>query len=82
MINRYQRTATLPAVAQASQAAELRFTNLLTGQVVLVVPVAGTSTEERSQRLVLQGLPAGQYAYQLVVEGQLAAAPQKLIVNP
>lgn len=27
-------------------------------------------------------LPAGQYAYQLVVAGQLVAAPQKLFVNP
>ncbi len=68
-------------LAQAEQAAELRFVNLLTGQVALVVPVAGTGTE-RKQRVALAGLPAGQYAYQLVVEGRLAAAPQKLFVNP
>ncbi|HET9506229.1 MAG TPA: hypothetical protein VFO93_22005 [Hymenobacter sp.] len=68
-------------LARAEQTAELRFTNLLTGQVLRVVPVAGTGTE-RSQRVPLAGLPAGQYAYQLVVEGQPAAAPQKLFVNP
>jgi hypothetical protein len=68
-------------LAQASQAAELRFTNLLTGKTALVVPVEG-STRERSQRVALTGLPAGQYAYQLVVDGQLVAAPQRLVVNP
>jgi hypothetical protein len=68
-------------LAQADQAAELRFTNLLTGKTALVVPVAGTGTERR-QRVALAGLPAGQYVYQLVVEGQLVAAPQKLMVNP
>jgi len=68
-------------LARAEQTAELRFTNLLTGQVLRVVPVAGTGTA-RSQRVPLAGLPAGQYAYQLVVEGQPAAAPQKLFVNP
>lgn len=62
-----------------TQVAELRFTSLLTGQVVLVVPVAGTGTE-RSQHVALHNLPAGQYAYQLVVDGQLAAAPQKLFI--
>lgn len=67
-------------LAQAEQVAELRFTNLLTGQLTLVVPVAGTGTE-RSQRVALGGLPAGQYAYQLVVNGQLVAAPKKLIVT-
>lgn len=41
----------------------------------------GISTE-RSQRVALHSLPAGQYDYQLVVDGQLVAAPQKLIVNP
>ena len=81
MISRYQHIDTPPAIAQPGQTAELRFTNLLTGQVQLVVPVEGTGTE-RSQRVALHGLPTGQYAYQLVVEGQLVAAPQKLLVNP
>ena len=34
-------------LAQTGQAAELRFTNLLTGKVALVVPVEGTGTERR-----------------------------------
>ncbi|RZL05140.1 MAG: hypothetical protein EOO62_19800 [Hymenobacter sp.] len=68
-------------LAQEDQQAELRFTNLFTGRVALLVPVEGTGAE-RSQCVALAGLPAGQYAYQLVVEGQLAAAPQKLIVTP
>ena len=46
-----------------------------------MVPVADTGTE-RQQRVALAGLPAGQYAYQLVVDGQLVAAPQRLTVNP
>lgn len=66
---------------RADQAAELRFTHLLTGQVLRVVPVVGSGTERR-QRVALAGLPAGQYAYQLLVEGQPATAPQKLFVNP
>lgn len=33
-------------------------------------------------RVALSGLPAGQYAYQLLVHWQLVAAPQKLLVNP
>ncbi len=68
-------------LARADQKAELRFTNLLTGKTALVVPVEGTGTE-RWQRVPLAGLPAGQYAYQLVVEGQLVATPQKLMINP
>ena len=40
------------------------------------------SHTERNQRVALHSLPAGQYAYQLMVEGQLVAAPQKLLVNP
>lgn len=70
-------------LAQADQAAELRFINLLTGKIQLVVPVEGTGTGTgRSQRVALTGLPAGQYAYQLLVEGQLVAAPQRLMLNP
>ncbi len=68
-------------LARADQAAELRFVNLLTGKTALVVPVAGTGTD-RQQRVALAGLPAGQYAYQLLVDGQLVAAPQRLTVNP
>jgi hypothetical protein len=68
-------------LAQADQVAELRFTNLLTGKVALVVLVEGTGTERR-QRVALNGLAAGQYAYQLVANGQLVATPQKLMVNP
>jgi hypothetical protein len=68
-------------LTQADQVAELRFTNLLTGKTALVVPVEGSGTERR-QRVALAGLSAGQYAYQLFVDGQLVAAPQKLMVNP
>jgi hypothetical protein len=68
-------------LAKAGQAAELRFTNLLTGKTALIVSVEGMGIE-RCQRVPLTGLAAGQYVYQLVVEGQLAAAPQKLMVNP
>lgn len=49
-------------------------------QLVLTMLVAGTSTERR-QPVALAGLPASQYMYRLLVNGQPMVIPQRLVVR-
>ena len=65
----------------AATSAELRFVDLLTGQLRLTVPLKVGSSSE-AQTVQVPHLPAGQYVCRLLVNGQPVAVPQRLVILP
>lgn len=65
---------------KASATAELSFTNLLTGRVQMTLPLKSSGVEN-VQMVQVPHLPAGQYMYRLLVNGQSVAIPQRLVVR-
>lgn len=65
---------------KASATAELSFTDLLTGRVQLTLPLKADG-DAKAQTVRVPHLPAGQYMYRLLVNGQPVAIPQRLVVR-
>jgi hypothetical protein len=65
---------------KATVTAEISFTDLLTGRVQLTLPLKASRNAE-AQTVQVPHLPAGQYMYRLLVNGQPVAIPQRLVVR-
>ncbi len=66
--------------ASATATAELSFTDLLTGRVQLTLPLKADSGPN-AQTVQVPHLPAGQYMYRLLVNGQPVAIPRRLVAR-
>ena len=65
---------------KATVTAEISFTDLLTGRVQLTLPLK-TGSGAEAQTVQVPRLPAGQYMYRLLVNGQPVALPQRFVVR-